>query len=187
MELKKSRLDLDKCGLAELKTKDVRLWTDSDYENLVNAFKTQNMAPQLPIPFNPPNIKRLLSKSHCRQCGLCCEPNPEFPSEPGVIVFDNELKLINKLHEFSWKQLKKKTVRHESDTNARYIPFPCSFHIKNKCLVHEAKPMACRIYPLTNYLFHGKGYTAVNVRCEYGSDIYKAAMSEYAINRSAYP
>jgi Fe-S-cluster containining protein len=183
MEPKTGDSMLDKYGLGDLKTKHVSLWTDSDYKNILDACRKENVSPQLPLLFNNSNIKRLLEKSHCRRCGRCCGwgPNP-LPSGPGVFLFDTELKLLSQHSNYSWKQLKKKTISHESTPHASYLPFPCIFRLKDKCQVYEARPFPCRAYPLSNYLLNGKYYIAVNVQCEYGSDIYRAVLSELAVN-----
>ena len=186
MELNTGDSMLDKYGLGDLKTKHVSLWTDSDYKNIVEACRKENVSPQLPLLFNTINIKRLLEISYCRRCGYCCGwgPNP-LPPGPGVFLFDTELKLLSQHSNYSLKQLKKRTIRHESAPNARSLPFPCIFYLKDKCQVYEARPFACSTYPLSNYLVNGKYYIAVNVQCEYGGDIYRAVLSEFTANRAA--
>jgi Fe-S-cluster containining protein len=177
---------LDKYGLEALKTKPVSLWTDSDYDNVVNACRKENMSPRLPILFNTSNIERLLAKSRCRGCGLCCGCGPAANCShgPGVFLFDNELKQLVPCSSYSWKQLKKRIIKHENLPNAWYLPFPCIFRLKNQCQVYEARPFVCRTYPLSNYLLNGKYYIAVNVQCEYGSDIYRAVLRELSVTRT---
>jgi Fe-S-cluster containining protein len=86
--------------------------------------------------------------------------------------------------DLEWGQLTKTATRHESQANAWFLPFPCIFHAQQSCSIYEARPFACRTFPLLNYLLEGKYYIAVNVQCEYGSDIYRHALEEIAKRQS---
>jgi len=173
-------LILDKYGLKELETKPVGQWTEADRQNVMSACKKENMAPRLPVLFNQANIELLLKKSYCRGCGSCCGwgPNAVPADSHGLFLFENELKRIGQRSKIISKQIEEKAVKHESESNAWYLPFPCIFRSKHSCKVYEARPFACRTFPLLNYVLDGKYYIAVNVQCEYGSDIYLAALKE---------
>jgi Fe-S-cluster containining protein len=173
---------LDKYGLSELRDKPLRLWTDCDYEGVLNACARENMAPRLPILFNDDNIARLLEKSCCQGCGRCCGcgGDPIGTNGPGVFVFEAELDCIKKQSPGNWKQLEARLIRHEEAPRAWFMPFPCIFRKGERCQVYEARPFACRAFPLSNYQINDKYYIAVNVQCEYGRDLYKAALAELA-------
>jgi Fe-S-cluster containining protein len=184
METPQNDSILDKYWLADLETKPVGQWTEADRQNVLSACKKENMAPQLPILFNPGNIELLLKKSYCRGCGSCCGwgQNAVPADAHGLFLFESELKRISQRSRIISKQIESKATRHESDANAWYLPFPCIFRPKHRCKVYEVRPFACRTFPLLNYVLDGKYYIAVNVQCDYGSDIYLAALREIGNN-----
>ena len=88
------RLDLEKYGLSHLTGRNILALTGSDMDKLLNALGNDDISVNVPVPFNPDNVKELLSQSECRRCGKCCIPNPLNPRSAGVEVFEDELKLI---------------------------------------------------------------------------------------------
>ena len=164
-----------------LKTKPIALWTDQDREGVIEACKIENMSPRLPILFTPENIESLLKKSYCRGCGACCGHGPKAvpPDSRSLFLFESELRRVGQHGGLKWAQLTKNATRHESKANGWYLPFPCIFHTEQSCRVYESRPFNCRTFPLLNYLLDGKYYIAVNVQCEYGSDIYRHALEEF--------
>jgi len=170
-----AKLDLEKYGLSYLQTKHSQAWTDSDIEKFIDAFASENIAPTvLGLSFTPDNVNPLLSKSYCRRCGECCLPNPLDPQHPGVMVFEEELRLIAKYSSYSYKYLKKK-AKINTDPNLarrRYLPLPCIFYQKGKCQIYDIRPLVCRTYPITD--IRGQDGISINVRCDYGKDLYKS-------------
>ena len=182
------KLDLEKYGLSYLENKNIHAWTDSDIDKLLDAFANETIAPTVDLPFTPPTVKTLLAKSYCRRCGKCCLPNPLDPDDPGVMVSENELKLIAEHSNFSYKQLKKKSVKYKNPDreNVRHLPLPCMFYHEGECQVYNVRPLVCKIYPITDSLRNGKPYIAINVRCDYGKDLYKSVVN-YLKKKSKNP
>ena len=169
-----AKLDLEKYGLSYLPKNDVKTWNKSDIEQLLDAFTNESIAPAIDgLLFNQYNIKELLSRSHCRRCGKCCLPDPLDPDDPGVMVFEKELRSIAKSSSFSYKHLKKKTKPYRWDS--RRLPLPCPFYQKTGCKIYNKRPFVCTIYPLTDAPSpNGRIYISINVRCDYGKDLYKS-------------
>ena len=88
-------LDIAKHGLGHLAEKRPVDFTPDEIEQALDAFDKEDMAPPVfDANVNPSRIDELLSRSHCRNCGKCCLPNPRNPSYPGVEIVEDELKKI---------------------------------------------------------------------------------------------
>jgi Fe-S-cluster containining protein len=168
-------LDLQKYGLSHLQKRKIKDWSESDIDELLNAFEHEDIAPTVTIPFTKCNITELLDRSYCRRCGKCCLPNPLNPNHPGVMVFEDELKLIARHSNFSYRFLKKRTTKYKTPDrkDIRRLPLPCMFYQKGECQIYEIRPFVCKIYPITDSPSEGKVYIAINVRCDYSKDLYK--------------
>lgn len=183
-------LDLNKHGLTVLKEKPVSAWTDSDIDKLIEAFATENIAPVVNgLAFNPINVKGLLSMSHCRRCGRCCQPNPSKLEHPGVNVSERDLKQIARNPNYSYKQLKKKThlSKDPNFIQGIYLPLPCMFYDKKRgaCRIYESRPLVCSTFPITDT--PRQTGVAVNVGCDYGKDIYKNILDRMRKRKDAMP
>ena len=179
------KLWLDKYGLSYLKGRNILALTSSDIDKYLSAVGDEDRFVNVPIPFTPPSVERLLSQSECRRCGKCCIPNPLNPEHPGVEVFEEELKSIAKHLHSSYKYLRKKTVKGKKlshpnypDRNAttRWLSLPCPFYnMKAKeCQVYDVRPFVCKIYPIT--LDEGEWNISIKVNCDYGKDLVKSAV-----------
>jgi Fe-S-cluster containining protein len=174
------KLDLEKYGLSHLKNSGPLDWSDSDLEKIMDACAAENIAPALfGIKFSPENVNRFLDLSHCRRCGRCCLPNPIDPDYPGVMVDEEDLKLIAKHSHYSYKYLKKKAILNTDPKlpQRRYLPLPCIFYneIKKECKIYEIRPVVCRTFPITD--LPGQDGISINL-CEYGKDIYRNMISK---------
>jgi Fe-S-cluster containining protein len=177
---------MGKHGLEAPDAKPLGLWSDADFENVLDACRKENMSPRLPLLFNPANIERLLRKSSCRGCGICCGWGPGSAQEagPGVFLFEDELEKLGNHPGCSGSRLNEKVIRDERLPGAWYLPFPCIFRSGERCRVYEARPFACRTFPLANYQLNGKYYIAVNVQCRYGAEIYKSVVKELSAGKT---
>jgi Fe-S-cluster containining protein len=146
-------------------------------DKLICAFAEENIAPLVLIPLNPKNVEILLSKSYCRRCGKCCQSNPE---DPGVMVFEEELRTIAKHSKYSYKYLKRHSLKYENPErdDVRHLPLPCIFYDKAKCTIYPWRPIVCRLYPIKDSQpRNGKVYITISLRCDYGKDIYRNIFS----------
>ena len=171
------KLELEKYDLSHLNTKNVRDWTNPDIEALINACEQEGIAPAVSIAFTSRNVEELLSKYQCRRCGKCCLPDPGNPDHPGILLHDTELKIITKFSNVSYKSVKKKAIKYKNPVaeNTSHLPLPCMFYQRGECKIYEVRPRVCNIYPLKNEPYDGKDYISINVRCDYGKDIYRYA------------
>ena len=101
--MKRGVLDLKKYGLSHLKNQPVETWTDTEYESILDAFANEDIAPNVDLSYTLENVEEILSKSYCRKCAKCCQIDPRKPDHPGVMVKENELKIIGKHSSFSYK------------------------------------------------------------------------------------
>lgn len=169
-----AQLDLKKYNLEYLKNKNISALPDSDIDKLIEAFKAENIAPTvMGISYTPHDVNPLLSSSHCRRCGNCCIPNPTDTSHPGVMVLDGDLREIAQYSKYSYKHLLKKAPKNKDPSlpQQRYLPLPCIFFKKGKCLIYAHRPLVCRTYPITDTIRNDG--ISVDLRCDYGRDIYK--------------
>ena len=172
-----AKLDLAKYGLSHPEGKEIHRLPDSEIDKLVHAFAVENIAPAIYGPaYKPRNVHRLLSLSRCRRCGKCCLPNPIDPDHPGVMVYEQDLRLIAKYSKYSYKRLRKKApiTKDPNLPQRRYLPLPCMFYQKGECQIYEIRPQICTTYPIADAP-RWTGIT-INLRCDYGIDIYKALL-----------
>jgi Fe-S-cluster containining protein len=184
-------LDLAKHGLDYLYGKRPKDFTPDEIEQILDAFDKDDIAPPVfEVNVNPYRIDELLSRSYCRGCGKCCLPNPRNPSYPGVEAAEDELKKITRHFRISHKAVKKGTkkggqIKNPNPPyqvlNTKWLVQPCMFHDlkKNRCTVHELRPLVCKIYPL---IFH-YSVISLKVTCEYGKDLYRSLMEDLRNNK----
>ncbi len=185
------RLDLEKYELSYLKGRNILTLNGSDTDKLLNALGNDDISVKLPIRFTAYTLKELLKQSKCRRCGGCCVPNPLNPGNPGVEVFEDELKLIAQHLHLPYETLKRKTVegknlnspRHSDQVaNTRLLPLPCPFYKAeaNECQVHQVRPAVCTIYPII--FGESSTYIDIKVNCDYGKDLVKSAVNYLRLN-----
>jgi len=172
-------LDLQKYGLSHIAGKEIHTLPDSEIEKLMNAFAAENIAPAIyGPPFVPHNVQSLLSLSYCRRCGKCCLPNPIDPDHPGVMMYEQDLRLIAENSEYSYKRLKKSAPINNNPhlPQRRYLLLPCMFYDKKKheCQIYDTRPLICRTFPIAD--LPGVIGMSIIVRCDYGKAIYKAIL-----------
>lgn len=171
------KLALEKHKLSYLQTKHITAWMDADIDKLVDTLFNEDVAPIVRIPFTRSNINILLASSYCRRCGECCSSNPLNLGDPGIMVFEKELKLIAKHSTYSYKRLKKLSGKYENPErdDVRHLPFPCIFYEQGKCTIYDIRPFTCKIYPVKDSPPRGgKVYISLSLRCDYGKDIYRS-------------
>jgi Fe-S-cluster containining protein len=185
------KLDLVKYGLSYLTQKPARDWTSHEIEKWINAFAKENIAPVVQFPsLERSKLDKLLGKSYCRRCGQCCLPNPNDPLDPGVEVFQQELKLMIRNFHVSHRQLRKHTNVGRKRPNPSqpneilttiFLTLPCLFYdySKKRCKVYEVRPGVCRAYPLRS---GEKASLCINVRCDYGRYIYRYLITESEVD-----
>ena len=172
-------IDLEKYNLGYLRTKPMAKWEEEEFDKLLSAMDSEDAAPVLDIPFTPENIERLLAVSNCRECGMCCRTNPRDDKTSGIMIEAAELESIAEATDQSLEELKSKLIKHEKDASAMCIPLPCMFCKDDKCEIYEVRPRVCRTYPLGGVTYDDESYTMVNLRCDYGKDIYKYLLRGY--------
>jgi len=182
------KLDLKKYGLSNLSQKPTSDWTSSEIEKLMDAFAKEDIAPVVSFPYIAlSKVDELLRKSYCRRCGRCCLPNPVDPLHPGVEVSEHELKLMKKKFHISHSCLKERThvgrqvthpVRPSEVVTTIYMTLPCMFYdsTKQQCQVYEVRPGVCKTFPIRSG--ENAMSLAIDVRCDYGRDIYRSLIIE---------
>ncbi|MFC2056890.1 YkgJ family cysteine cluster protein [Chloroflexota bacterium] len=186
-------LDLEKYGLFHLKGRNILDLDSSDMDKLLNALGNDDISINVPVPFNPQNIKELLSQSECRKCGKCCIPNPLNPRGPGIEVFDDELKLIAHHLNSSYETLKEGTLEGKNMDypypldeiiGTRWLPLPCPFYIEEakECQVYRVRPFVCAIYPVVSA--DNDSNIDIKVNCDYGKDLAVSALRNLRMNNS---
>ena len=73
-----------------------------------------------------------LYKLRCKDCSTCCELYP-------IDLNDKEYKILKNL---------KPDLKTDDFGVLHIIQPPCPFLIDHRCSIYEARPMACRLYPL---------------------------------------
>jgi Fe-S-cluster containining protein len=179
-------LNIAKYGFDHLAEKRPVDFTPDEIEQALDIFDKEDVAPPVfDATVNPGRIDELLSRSHCRKCGKCCQPDPRNPTYPGVEIVEDELKKISKHYRISHKAVKKGTKKGGQIKNpdppyevlnTKWLTLPCMFYDlkKKQCGVHELRPVVCKIYPL---VFH-HSIISLKVNCEYGKDLYRSLMEE---------
>ncbi len=169
--------DLAGYGLAHLAEKPRSAWNEAEIDRLLEVFSKEDIYPAFNIEFTPPNIDELLKLGSCRRCGRCCLPNPAKPGDRGIMVHEDELKQIAQATGISYKELLKNTSRDKNPgrKHFRLIGYPCLFYSDKGCRAYENRPTICSVYPVTNFVrSDGTHDIKINVKCDYGRDIYKA-------------
>jgi Fe-S-cluster containining protein len=188
------RLDLARYGLEYLRGSNILALEEADMDKLLRALGEEDISLYVPIPCTPYNVQKILSYSHCRKCGRCCTPNPLNPTNPGVEVFDAELKAIAAHLGATYEEWRAKTehgkvVYHPFDqvfdpsrlSFTRFLPLPCPFYGKDgACQIYPVRPVVCSIHPVV--FTEDKSQIAIKAMCEYGKDLIKAAYKEVRKN-----
>lgn len=105
----------------------------------------------------------MVLKYKCLGCGTCCSEVPgsiEYPTYKRIPLYPDEAdRLIEIAKETNIPFLIIEDLVFPDEKNKKIIVVTwrirldnerkqCPFHINNKCLVHDVKPLACRAYPL---------------------------------------
>lgn len=147
-------------------------FSSPDLDSLIQALCDANVAPTIAgLDFTQENVDELLALSHCRRCGDCCRSHSFI-----MVGSDHDLKRLARHSPYSFKDLKEKTVTHKDPEGQemRYLSQPCMFIGEDGCQVYSARPWTCRVFPLAGRrLPSGKVRMSVDLRCEYGKDIYQ--------------
>ncbi|MBI2850332.1 MAG: YkgJ family cysteine cluster protein [Chloroflexi bacterium] len=185
------RLDLARYGLAYLEGSSILALSEPDLDKLLKALGQDDISLNIPIPCTPYNVQKILSYSECRNCGRCCIPNPLNPTNPGVEVFESELKAIAAHLGVTYDSWKEKTVSgkvvfHPFDSEldpsklsfTRFLPLPCPFHDTEgkRCRIYPVRPIVCSIHPVV--FTEDKSQIAIKANCDYGKDMIKAAFKD---------
>jgi Fe-S-cluster containining protein len=173
-------LDLNKHNLSHLKEKEIQDYSDQDIENLLQAYSKEIIAPTVPgYEFNFETVKYLQSQSKCFRCGRCCRYNSKTPENPGVMVSEEELRIISKNTKHKLKSLKQMTRINSNavyEVGARYIPLTCVFYNETakSCKIYNARPLICSFYPVSTS--PNSKWVTIDVQCDYGKDIFRKAL-----------
>jgi Fe-S-cluster containining protein len=174
------KLDLGKYGLADLEDRNLLTLSEADMARLLEALGNDDISLDFPIPCTPVNIQKVLSFSHCRMCGRCCNPNPLNPESPGIEAFKDELASIAGYLQVTYESLEAGTsagkyapypFRQTKLEFTRWLPLPCPFHNaeKHSCNVHSMRPLVCKIHPI---IFTGDdSCISIKANCDYGKDL----------------
>lgn len=184
------RLDLARYGLAYLEGSNILALSEPDMDKLLKALGEDDISLNIPILCTPYNVQKILAYGECRRCGRCCIPNPLNPANPGVEVFDSELKAIaahlgDTYEEWRAKTEHGKVVVHPFEAQfdptklvfTRFLPLPCPFYDKDgRCQVYPVRPIVCSIHPVVFTEDHSQ--ITVRALCDYGKDIIKVAFKD---------
>jgi Fe-S-cluster containining protein len=165
-------IDFDKYDIGYLKMKPVNTWCDDDFGKLFNALVNEQAAPIVDLPFITENIEALLSVSYCRKCGKCCKAGTMDGEDASVMTSQNELEAIAEETNASLDKLKAKLEKHPTQKDCWSVPLPCMFYENEKCGVYNVRPKVCHTYRLAGVTLDDITYTAINLGCDYGRDIY---------------
>jgi Fe-S-cluster containining protein len=166
-------IDLDKHGISYLKLKPIHSWNDDDFDKLFNAIASEHAAPVVDLPFIEDNIEVLLSVSSCRQCGSCCKAGTMDNVDASVIASKEEVEVIAEEANTTFEKFIDRLTQHATTKDAWCFPLPCMFYEGGQCRIYNVRPEVCRTYPLTGVAHEDISYTAINLGCDYGRDIYK--------------
>ena len=104
----------------------------------------------------------MLKKSgqfECKQCGLCCQTKT-------ICLYPFELKKLRKIAKELRIQFQVEPLRVILDKKHQKIIIlvytiserPCPFYLNKICLIQNNKPIACRKYPIHNWIDLGKTF-----------------------------
>lgn len=182
------KLDLARYGLAYLDGANLLDITEEDMDKLLKALGDEDISLNIPIPCTPYNVQEMLTYGTCRNCGRCCIPNPLNPGNPGVEVFEDELKKIAAHLGVPYEELKASTavgkiVPHPFNgvqklSFTRFLPLPCPYRDEETktCRIYPVRPIVCVIHPAV--FTEDNTQTSIKANCEYGKEIIKAALKE---------
>ena len=181
------KLDLARYGLAYLEGSNILALSEPDMDKLLKALGDEDISLYIPVPCTPYNVQKILSYGQCRNCGRCCIPNPLNPTNPGVEVFENELKAIAEHTGLSLETLQERTTRskvveHPFEPTklyfTRWLPLPCPYHDSEAgaCRIYPVRPIVCSIHPVC--FTEDNSQISIKANCEYGKEIIKAAFKD---------
>ncbi|OGO23822.1 MAG: hypothetical protein A2Z28_07325 [Chloroflexi bacterium RBG_16_51_9] len=181
------KLDLARYGLACLEGSNILALSEPDMDKLLKALGDEDISLYIPVPCTPYNVQKILSYGQCRNCGKCCIPNPLNPTNPGVEVFENELKSIAKHTGLTYETLQERTLRskvveHPFEPTklyfTRWLPLPCPYHDAEAgaCRIYPVRPIVCSIHPVC--FTEDNSQISIKANCEYGKEIIKAAFKD---------
>lgn len=79
--------------------------------------------------------------SDCSICSLCCIDGTLFLDEKDILR-------ISKYMKIEPKALVEKFTKYNRRTGEVKVDMPCSFLLKNKCIIYPVRPDVCRNYPI---------------------------------------
>ena len=185
------RLDLARYGLAYLEGSNILALSEPDMDKLLTALGNEDISLYIPIPCTPYNVQKILDYSRCRNCGRCCIPNPLNPTNPGVEVFEEELKKIASHTGLPFETLQQRTLRSKvvphpfADPTklsfTRWLPLPCPYHdaLAGACRIYPVRPIVCSIHPVV--FTEDNTQISIKANCEYGKDLIKAAFKDVRV------
>ena len=181
------RLDLAKYGLAYLESSNLLALDGPDMDKLLKALGDDDISLNIPITCTPYNVQKILSYSECRRCGKCCIPNPLNSENPGVEVFEEELKSIASHLGLTYETLREKTTRSKVVAHpfeptklyfTRWLPLPCPYYDEKLkgCQIYPVRPIVCSIHPVV--FTEDNTHISIKANCDYGKDLIKAAFKD---------
>ena len=181
------RLDLASYGLAYLEGSNILALSEPDMDKLLTALGAHDISLNIPMPCTPYNVQKILAYGECRRCGRCCTPNPLNPTNPGVEVFENELKAIAEHTGLTYEALQERTLRSKVVAHpfeptklyfTRWLPLPCPYYdAEGKgCRIYAVRPIVCSIHPAV--FTEDNTIISIKANCDYGKDLIKAAFKD---------
>ncbi|GEM_PF-1039786 len=182
------RLDLARYGLAYLESSNILALSEPDMDKLLTALGNEDISLYIPIPCTPYNVQKILDYARCRNCGRCCIPNPMNPTNPGVEVFEEELKKIAGHTGLPFETLQERTTRSKVVPHpfqdptklsfTRWLPLPCPYHDAEAgaCRIYPVRPIVCSIHPVV--FTEDNTQISIKANCDYGKEIIKAAFKD---------
>ena len=182
------RLDLARYGLGYLEGSNILALAEPDMDKLLTALGNEDISLNIPIPCTPYNVQKVLAYGECRRCGKCCIPNPLNPTNPGVEVFDEELKSIASHTGLPFETLQERTARSKVVPHpfgaltklsfTRWLPLPCPYYDERGmgCRIYSVRPIVCSIHPAV--FTEDNTQISIKANCDYGKDLIKAAFRD---------
>lgn len=84
-------------------------------------------------------VKEITEKIDCTKCGNCCK-------EISPVLSDEDIKRASENLNLTKEEFIKRYLIKDKD-NELIFNLPCSFLKENKCIIYEARPKDCRIFP----------------------------------------